>query len=384
MLTPIITGYGGPIVRADTLVLVGTGFGRVSSAALVNGDGDQYECEFIVNTGQSVTITVPRLIPDDTYVPVLGTLDNIPSQNMAGPLVVPTDVLVPPLPDPPPNPVPDTTSTAMLAIRKRVRGELGDYDEAFQASVQGDGFTRRFDLPVEVVELGGLSVVLTPEGGSLSSLASNAYSLDAKAGVITLPQPLADDAVLTVTGSHFQFFTDAELDDFIYSAALRHTHGAESMTIYRDLNGFKHFNFAAQTVDTLQPVEYRLVGLLATIEALGQIQTDAAYDINVVTSDGTSLPREDRFRNIGELIGIKQALYDNDSLALGVGLNRIEVFTVRRVSRTTGKLVPVYVDREYDDVRTPPLRVFAPRNKGLSGSGIAQPDPSGYYGGGGP
>jgi hypothetical protein len=380
LLTPIITGYGGPIVRADTLQLIGTGFGRVSSAALVDTDGLQWECEFIVDRGTSVTITVPRLLPDGTYIPVLGTLDNIPSQSSAAPLVVPDPLagVIPPREQP--EPVPDPASPATVAIRKRLRMELGDYQERFQTSVTGDGFTRRFDLPQEVISTTGLSVILTDEEGNPVTLAPTDYDLDAQAGVITLPDALAHESTLTMTGVHYQFFTDDELDLFLRSAALKHTHSSEDLQVYRDPDGFKHFLYTNQTVDGLAPVEYHLVALLAATEALEVIQTDVAYDIDVTTAEGTSLPRTERFRNIAQLMATKQAMYDDLAAKLGVGLGRVEVFTLRRVSRTTGKLVPVYVDREYDDVRTPPLRVFAPRNLGVTGSGFDQVDPHSFFG----
>ncbi len=389
-LTPIVTGYGGVAVRADTLQLIGTGFGRVSSVALVNGSGSQFECDFQVDSGQSIHITIPRLLPDGTYVPVIGTLDNISSQNMAGTITLPALVSDPPSPPPFPEPVPDEASAAMVIIRARLRLEIGDYDESFQASVQGDGFARRFDLPEEVIQTAGLVVTLSLENGSggyttpvVQTTPTN-YSLEAREGILTMVTAPPNDSILTVTGRHFQFYTDDELNLFIRSAALKHTHSAEALQVYRDVNGFKHFLYTNQTVDGIAPVEHHVVALLAAVEALEVIRSDATFDIDVTTSDGTSLPREERFRNLAELIETKQARYDYLCSQLGVGLGRVEVFTFRRVSRTTGKLVPVYVDREYDDVRTPPLRLFAPRNLGITGAGFAQPDPHAYNGSGGP
>lgn len=380
---PIITGYGGEPVRADTLLVVGSGFGRVSSAALLDGDGRQWMCAFQVGAGDWLHLTIPQLLPYGDYLPTLGTLDNTVSQNLAGVISVPILDAPPPRERVDPEPVPDVASPTMVAIRKRVRLEIGDFEEGFQSSVQGDGFNRRFDLPVEVIDPTTISVVLQLEADGVPSFVET-YDLDATAGVLTLPEPPPNDSILTVAGRHHQFFTDAELDLFIRSAALKHTHNSEDLQVYRDVNGFKRFLYTNQTVDSIPPVEHHLVALLSAIEALEVIRTDATYDIDVTTAEGTSLPREERFRNLGELIATKQVKYDELAQKLGVGLGRIEVFTVRRVSRTTGKLVPVIVAREFDDVRTPPLRVFAPRNKGITGSGFAQPDPRMYYGSGGP
>lgn len=387
-MTPVITGYGSDAVRADTVQLVGTGFGRVTSVALVDGSGNQYECDFIVDTGQSIHLTVPRLLPTGSYLPVIGNLDNRTSQCLAGPLSLPVLNSVVPAPRPDPEPVPDPASPATVAIRSRLRLEIGDYEESFQDVLHGDGVTRRFELDAEVVQPTSLVIAVheeAAEGFGPAVLVPPAdYVLEATEGVVLFDTAPSNDSRIVVTGRHHQFFTDVELDLFIRSAALKHTHSAEDLQVYRDINGFKRFLYTDQTVDGIAPVEHHLVALLAAVEALEVIRSDATYDINTVTSDGTSLPREDRFRNLGELIATKQARYDDQAMKLGVGLGRIEVFTLRRVSRTTGKLVPVYVAREYDDVRTPPLRVFAPRNLGITGSGFVQPDPNAYYGSGGP
>jgi hypothetical protein len=371
---PIITGYGGEPVRAGTLLVTGSGFGRVSSAALVDVNGRQWMCAFQIGTGSWLHLTIPQLLPDGSYLPTLGTLDNTVSQNLAGPITLPLLDVAPPVRRTAPEPVPDPASPAMIALRKRVRLEIGDFEERFQSSVQGDGFTRRFDLPVEVIDPTSISVVLQLEDAAAPSFIET-FDLDAQAGVLTLPTPPENDSILTVTGRHHQFFTNAELDLFVRSAALKHTHSSEDLQVYRDTHGFKRFLYTNQTVDSIPPVEYHLVALLSAIEALEVIRSDAAYDIDVNTAEGTMLPRSERFRNLGELIATKQVTYDELAQKLGVGLGKIEVFTMRRVSRTTGKLVPVYVAREYDEVRVPPLRVFGPRNKGLTGSGFAQPDP---------
>jgi hypothetical protein len=44
---------------------------------------------------------------------------------------------------------------------------------------------------------------------------------------------------------------------------------------------------------------------------------------------------------------------------LGLGLGALEIFRLRRVSLTTGRYVPVYTDREFDDPRWP-KRQFPP------------------------
>ena len=382
-MTPTITGYGSVAVRSVLLQVTGTGFGRVSSALLQDAIGRQFECDFQVDTSTSVHLTVPQLLPDGSYFVVFGTLDNVPSQNTVTTLlVVPALPVVPPSPPPATDPLPDPASVAVQAVRARLRLEVGDFKDGFQVSVYSDGRAQRLDLPIEVVSPVNLLVqTINPAGAVISNLLLGSdYTMDYRAGVLTLAVSYPAGQEISVTGDHYQFFTDDELDLFVRSAALKHTHSAESLSVYRDDLHFRHFLYSNQTIDTIAPVEYHPLALLAAAEALEVIRSDSAFDIDVTTAEGTSLPRTERFRNIGELIATKQARYDDLCAKLGVGLGRIEVFTMRRISRTTGRLVPVYVNREYDDVRTPPLRVFAPRNLDVSGSGFVQVDPFAYGG----
>lgn len=382
-MTPIITGYGSVAVRSSLLQVIGTGFGRVSSALLQDANGQQFECDFQVDTSTSVHLTVPQLLPDGSYFVAFGTLDNVPSQNTAAALlVVPALPATPPSPPPASDPLPDPASPAVQAVRARLRLEIGDFEEGFESRVVSDGRSRRLEIPEEVVSPAGLTVeVFDVNGVSVGDLtAGSDFQMDYRAGVLVLDTALPAGQEVIIGGTHHQFFTDDELDLFVRSAALKHTHSAESLSVYRDALHFRHFLYSNQTIDTVPPVEHHVLALAAAVEALEVIRSDSAFDIDVTTAEGTSLPRTERFRNIGELIATKQARYDDLCAKLGVGLGRVEVFTVRRVSRTTGRLVPVYVDREYDDVRTPPLRVFAPRNLGVSGSGFVQPDPFAYGG----
>jgi hypothetical protein len=67
-------------------------------------------------------------------------------------------------------------------------------------------------------------------------------------------------------------------------------------------------------------------------------------------------------------------------MAMGVGLKAPEVMDMRRVSRTTGRLVPIFEDREYDE-HGPPIRKLPPRgNRDEDPDGPASPFWSGGWG----
>lgn len=374
-MPPVVTSLSSPAVRGDTLHVIGTGFGFVSSAALYETSTQTLtNVEFFVDSGTSIHLTIPLDILDGTYAVRLGTLHNDGTVSTAT-ITLPDDT-----PTPPPsgsfqaNPIPDYQSANMLLLRQRTRLELGDYAETFSATATADGVGDRYDLPAEVVD--PTSLVVMVDGATVSS--AN-YTLDASAGVLTLHATPTAGQIVKAVGTNYQFFSDTELDVFILSAALKHTHNVTDETAYRAADGFKYYTIGQRTVDTVAPVELHPIALLSAIEALDAMAADAAFDISVQTAEGTSLGREERFGNITALIGQKTEKYEDICLQLGVGLSRVEVFNLRRVSRTTGRLVPVYRQKEYDD-RSLPERLYLHIDSGLSGSDTEGVDP--YYGGG--
>jgi hypothetical protein len=115
------------------------------------------------------------------------------------------------------------------------------------------------------------------------------------------------------------------------------------------------------TVRLLPEVEVYPLTILSTIEALYALATDAAFDINIFAPDGVTIPRSERYHQLMNLIQQRTEQYRNLCAALNIGLWRIEVGTLRRVSRTTNKLVPVYMPQEIDDSRRPE-RVYLPND----------------------
>lgn len=369
-MAPVILTATSTVAIGNVLTITGTGFGQVSGVALVNqGTSEYFDAAYfqIGFDGTDIRITVGRNVVPGTYEVLLGTLQGEHSTYLAAPFeVVLTGTTFPP------EPVFPLAGTTTADIRTRLRYELGDYLDTFSASVIGDGEVVRFDLPVEAVVPTGLVVEVTNLGASPAILPPADYVLDDKRGVITLDNPLPIGAVLRVAGQNAQFFADSELDMFISSAVLKHTHNATDRAVNRDATtGRINISVTAQTIENLPAVEVHPVALLATIEALWTLAADASYDIDVTTAEGTSLPRSERYRAITQMIESQQARYEALCQQLNVGLNRIETFTLRRVSYTTGRLVPVYQPQEYND-RTPRTQVFAPVDRGVTGSGTTK------------
>lgn len=365
MAVPIVSTVTSPVQIGNQVVVTGANFGRVVAVALEDTVTHEFiDCpDFIVDWGTSLHLTVPRATPVGFYEVVLADLDGNTSVNEAGAVnVVAGPVSLPPEPAWP------EAGTTLAAVRERLRYELGDYTETFSVSIPGDGSAADIDLPAEAIA----SMVVTTvdgDGNSTTLTAGTDYTADTRRGVINLAEPLGEGVTLTAEGTRAQFFTDAELDMFIESALLKHGHNTTTRTVVRDpVSGFKRYYIDPRTLANLPAVEVHPVAILATIEALWALAADASYDINVVTSEGTSLPRQERYAAIMQMISAQQARYDQLAQQLGVGMNRIEMFTLRRVSRTTGRLVPVYQSREYDE-HGPPTRVYPPVDRGVNGGG---------------
>lgn len=368
MTDPVVLTASSPVAVGHQVWITGTNFGSVSSAALV--DTVSHEVfdtpDFIVDTGLSLHLTVPRSTPEGLYEVVLGTLSGAHSTNSAG-----TVNIVLALPGLPPEPVFPAPGTTDELVRQRLRYELGDHTESFSASQPGDGTTNRFELPAETILPTGLEVFTVNTAGDVSVIAPADYTLDSRQGTLTTTDAVPIGTTLYVRGRNAQFFGDDELDMFIASALLKHTHSATARTIVRNaVTGHIKFTTDAVTLTNLPAVEAHPLAILATIEALWVIAADASFDIDVTTAEGTSLPRQERYRAIMQMIEAQQQRYNQLAESLNVGMNRIEMFTLRRVSRTTGRLVPVYQAMEYDEWG-PPMRVYPPLDTDISGTGTA-------------
>lgn len=244
------------------------------------------------------------------------------------------------------------------ALVSRIRLELGDVAQPFRGQFRGTGVQKTYDLPaVNVSPTSVRAFTVHPTTLVITDLVSSDYTLDAVNGVFTLDTVLTTDYQLVVEGNSFGLFSDDEIKGFLHDALLQHTNSATDTVRYRDEMGFIKYARYAITLDNLPEIEEVLVALLASIEALWALSTDASTDIDVHTSEGTFVPRSQRYSQLVSQISILTEKYRSLCAQLNVGLYRIEMSTLRRVSKTTGRLVPVYTPREYDEA-TMPVRVL--------------------------
>jgi len=227
---------------------------------------------------------------------------------------------------------------AVLAdILHRVRLELGDMPKQFEWKGVGDGTTKAFDVKVKPLDPDTLVVkvnnspVPQPAG----------YTVEQDLGIFHFATAPGNNVPITIEGTHYRYFTDDDLTTFINTAVEQHTYNRTDGT------------GTQVTLAKVPAVEEYPLAILSVIEALWALATDAAFDINIFAPDGVTIPRSERFHQLSNMIAQRQEQYRTLCSALNIGLWRMEIGTLRRVSRRTNKLVPVYMPQESDDPRKP-------------------------------
>lgn len=219
----------------------------------------------------------------------------------------------------------------------RVRLELGDQAIQFNIIAIGDGTTKSFNLEGKPIDPATLHVTVN----GAPSLTPTNYTLEQDAGVVHFVTPPSPGAVISFAGLKYRYFTDADITTFINTAVEQHTS-----------NRTDSFG-SLVNLASIKAVEEYPLAILAVIEALWVLATDSAFDINISAPDGVTIPRAQRYSQLTGIVQQRWEQYKQLCAQLNIGLWRIEMGTLRRVSRTTNKLIPIYVPQEIDDARRP-------------------------------
>lgn len=229
----------------------------------------------------------------------------------------------------------------LSSLVERVRFELGDLPKSFVVQFQSDISTNRYRLNYAPVDAANVTVFRN--GVDIS----DQVEIEEQTGVMVLDDLPDIDDEFTVTGNYYRYFTTAELETLVSTAMTQHS-GRDVDSLGRKI-----------TVANLPIIEEYPVALYATTLALYTLATDASFDINVFAPDGVTIPRSERYRQLMEMIDARQAQYRELCVQLGIGMYSIDVFSLRRISKTTNRYVPVYRPQEVDD-RSFPQRVDLP------------------------
>ena len=243
----------------------------------------------------------------------------------------------------------------VAGLVSRARLELGDRGTTFITSATGDGLATRFEVQHKPLALNTLVYSKGAASAAVLLAVGVDYTIDTEHGTLQFPSPVAAGTTITTSGLAFTYFGDADWTTFVNTAVSEHLH-----------------NRSGVSLANLDLVEEYPLALLATIQALYVLVNEAAAQIDVSTPEGISIPRHQRYEQLMQMLISRQDQYNKLASMLNVGLGRIEMFNLRRVSRMTGRLVPLYTDREIEDTRMP-NRVFPPIDLG-GGSDVAGAD----------
>lgn len=229
----------------------------------------------------------------------------------------------------------------LASLVDRVRVELGDLGKSFVTQFVADGSTNRFKLHYSPLD--GNGVMVFQNGVDVS----NDCSIEESTGVLVTDFLPADGDEFTVSGNYYRYFTQTEMETIVNDAINQHT-GRTTDSVGRKI-----------TVVNLPTIEEYPVAIYAVTLALYTLATDAAFDIDIQAPDGVTIPRAERYRQLMEMVQTRREQYRELCTMLGIGMYKIDIFSLRRVSKATGRYVPQYKPQEVDD-RSYPQRVHIP------------------------
>ena len=182
-------------------------------------------------------------------------------------------------------------------------------------------------------------------GGSATPLTSSAYTLDHRNGVLRLINTPAANTQLLIEGYYYEWILP------------------EDLQFYAERSINFHLPTIRIPLENASPAVLDVVGLGALVEALQALMTEYARDIDVMTSESVHIPGSQRFRMLQTLCNTWEVEYRKHANNLNIGPERIEQFSLRRMSRTTNRLVPLYKSKEIGDYG-PIERIFAEESEG--------------------
>lgn len=227
------------------------------------------------------------------------------------------------------------------------RNYLRDFPKFFQLTFTAAG--RTYNLGKPNIDADSLWVAYVPAGSggaSVTVIPSTDYALDARNGFLRLPYPLVSADEFLVEGYYYEWLLPSDFSFYADMAIHLNTHNIDTPLA----------NMAPAVVD--------VVGIHTLIQALWGLLSEYSRDIDVITSEAVHIIASQRYRMVQSLLDFWMEEYNKRAAALNIGLERLEVLTLRRVSRTTGYLVPVYKPREIGDYN-PVERIWPPIDPGV-------------------
>ena len=229
----------------------------------------------------------------------------------------------------------------LASLSERLRSEIGDLGKSFVWQTTATGDTNRYLLPYSPVD--AVNMIITVNGEDVSPY----VDVEEPTGFMTFDTTPTEGAVIVAAGTYFRYFTVTEIEQFVCTAFEQHTAN------HADVYG------RAVMLDTLPGLEEYPVIVYASTLALYTLATDSSFDIDITAPDGVVIPRSERYRQLLQMVQTRKEQYKELCSLLGIGLYKIDVFSLRRTSKTTNRYVPVYLPQEVDD-KSMPQRALIP------------------------
>lgn len=223
-------------------------------------------------------------------------------------------------------------------IVAKARNKLRDHPRYFSETVVGNGVSSTHELPqTYVVEP---SIFVSTIAATPSQIPAAGFTIDARNGIIRFQAPLGAGTAAMVEGYHYEWFLDSDLALAAENIIAQH--------------GYRMEDWALSAIPA---AETQVIVMGTIVEALWSLLMEVVRDINVTTPDGAMVHAGERYYKIVDLLTKFEQEYKDMAAAMNLGIHRIEMFELWRVSLTTGRLVPKYLPREIDDTH-PPERVY--------------------------
>jgi hypothetical protein len=236
--------------------------------------------------------------------------------------------------------------TSVLEVAAGVRMLLRDFPKYFEIS-EGPLNVLTIRLPHPLVTPNSLQVYTVTATDPVTSALTDSWTLDERNGLLKLTDEALLQSNIVVAGYYHTWFSDADLAKAIHDTFVEVLYNTED------------------TLDTLSDAEIEVAQIGAVVRSLWSLSIELALDIDVSTPEGMFIPAHQRYTQVLQMMQYWENEYTTKAASLNMGLGKLEQWRLRRVSYTTGRYVPVYQDREFDDPRWP-KRLYPPIPEGTT------------------
>lgn len=239
-------------------------------------------------------------------------------------------------------------AATVSTITTIARNFLRDFPKFFQVSFDAVG--RTYELGSPNIDSDSLWVATyvnnAPVTITSDTSASSYYSLDARNGILRFNTTPSASASILVEGYYYEWVLPSDLEFYA-------SHSIEQHIYNLDL-----------PLESMSAIVIDTIGMHCVVESLWGLLTEYSRDIDITTSESVHIPASQRFRMVQSLLDYWSKAYERQAKSLNIGLERIEVMNLRRVSRSTNRFVPIYKSKELGEYG-PIERLFPEINEGM-------------------